>query len=81
MKYIKRNRLTALLLSLNFLAFSFLDGGVSSAEEMFIEETPMAGPVPMYTEADEDEKGVYPVDNDGNVNEDITVVNPDTGVT
>ncbi len=84
MKGLKNRRfkkLVSFIISFSLASVCFLDTGTVNAEDIYIEEDPVLGPVPSYTNPVEDEKGSYPQHNDGNVNKDITVVNADTGVT
>ena len=74
-------KLTSLVLTAGLMTMSFFNSGTVYAENVFTGEIPINGPSPSYTDPAQDEKGTYPQQNDGNVNEDITVINPDTGVT
>ncbi len=72
-------KIAASITAVNLL-LSSLPGIGTAYSERKPDEVPTSGPFPQYTDMN-DEKGVYPVHNDGNVQEDITVVNPETGVT
>ena len=69
----------AMLLSIFISPETFADTYID--EDGYTIEDPIKGNTIEYTDPATDEKGNYPTSNDGNVYEDITVVNPDTGVT
>ena len=69
----------AMLLSIFISPETFADTYID--EDGYTIEDPIKGNTIEYTDPATDEKGNYPTNNDGNVYEDITVVNPDTGVT